>query len=929
LAPLVAAALPALALACHGGFARAACDPSFFCETVYPSGPNPHSLVVGDFNADGILDVAIANAGGSVTVHFGRGSAGHGDGTFAPAVSFPVPGMPFGIAAGDFNGDGILDLVTSNYGSNNVSVLLGQGVPGPADGTFAPAVDYPVGQGPFAVTTGDFNGDGITDLAVTLNPCSSGRIAILLGHSQYGVADGTFGSPTTYAVGCYPAWLQARDVDGDGILDLAAAVFTPGDFVFLKGIGNGTFAPATVNPTLADSYDLRFADFNGDGIEDAAVSGVAGLSILIGRGAGLFAPFQGLSANPLTGLEVGDFDRDGINDIVVVNANASTLQLYRGLSTGGAANGQFALALDRSVGSGPIQIATGDFDSDGRPDLAVANYNGNSLSILLDVGPGHGTPEAAAGWARDGVALSRAPGAQTHPQAAPDGADGAIAVWEDRRTGMSSIYAQRVSAGGAVLWSVNGIPVDPDSNQTTARVAGDGQGGAWIGWVQPSGASTAEVRLRHLNAAGEPEATSHVISAPGFDASDLALRGDGAGGVLVAYAGAGAAASAALYCQHVTAGRLGAPGWPAGGIAVAEWSTDQSTSFTAPDVGPDGTGGAAITWRTRRASSCGAGTCDTFYSGAARLAADGSVLSSDGFRFEEDGAYGASSGAGSRLIAALLPDNEIVVQRIDAAGDLAWTTPLAATTGGDRRIAALAPQSDGGASAVWMDRGSGGWNLFVSRVSADGSLASGWPANGLGVCFAAGDAVDARALASYDQGLTLFWTDHRGGDADLYALELDASGRLQGPPGGSPVCAAAGDETAPVLVAGAAGAAIAVWQDARGDNGDIYAQRITDPSIVNADPAPAHPPGLALRGARPNPARGLVWAAFSLPNGGPASLELFDIAGRRVAARDVGTMGAGSHLASLNPAAPPPSGIYVMRLRTPDRVLSARVVLTR
>ena len=200
-ASLLVTALLGLAAASSSRTAQAACDPQFFCETLYPAGPSSHELVVGDFNADGIADIALANASGSVTVHLGRGQGGIGDGTFAPAVTYAVPGQPFGIAAGDFNADGIVDLATANLQAGTVSILLGQGVPGPADGTFAPPVSYGAGVGAFALTTGDFNHDGATDLAVSINACGSGSVAILLGGSEYGVANGTFGPPTTFPVG--------------------------------------------------------------------------------------------------------------------------------------------------------------------------------------------------------------------------------------------------------------------------------------------------------------------------------------------------------------------------------------------------------------------------------------------------------------------------------------------------------------------------------------------------------------------------------------------------------------------------------------------------------------------------------------------------------------------------------------------------------
>ena len=169
----------------------------------------------------------------------------------------------------------------------------------------------------------------------------------------------------------------------------------------------------------------------------------------------------------------------------------------------------------------------------------------------------------------------------------------------------------------------------------------------------------------------------------------------------------------------------------------------------------------------------------------------------------------------------------------------------------------------------------------------------------------------------------------RYGARDIdYKLDANGVPRAGWPAGGRPVCSAAGDQRAAALVESPPGGAIVIWQDGRSDNGDIYAQRIPDAESVDVDPAPATP-ALALAGAQPNPARGVVWAAFSLEGGQPGSLELFDLAGRRILARDVGGMGAGSHLVRLDPGAPLAPGHYVLRLRTAAAALSRQVVVIR
>ena len=199
------------------------------------TGSDPDSIVAGDFNGDGRLDLAIAN-GESNTVSV---LLGNGDGGFQPQVTYPVGSDPDSIVAGDFNGDGRLDLAVANGGSNNVSVLLGNG-----DGTFQPQVTYTVGDPSTAIVAGDFTGDGRLDLAVA----GSDGVQILLGNG-----DGTFQPQVAYAVGIVPVAMVAGDFSGDGRLDLALAGTDfssvpnspTGEVLVLRGNSEGTFQPAS------------------------------------------------------------------------------------------------------------------------------------------------------------------------------------------------------------------------------------------------------------------------------------------------------------------------------------------------------------------------------------------------------------------------------------------------------------------------------------------------------------------------------------------------------------------------------------------------------------------------------------------------------------------------------------------------------------
>jgi hypothetical protein len=342
-------------------------------QSPVPNGvPGAIDLAAGDFTGDGQLDLAVQN-GYSNTISI---LLGNGDGTFQAAVAYAAGGHPGAIVVGDFNGDGRLDLAVNDHASGRVSVLLGNG-----DGTFQPAVGYPAGPVPEGIVAGDFNGDGHLDLATA--DLGSNTVSILMGNG-----DGTFRPPVEYVTGAAPGPMVAGDFNGDGKLDLA--VIDADGIKLLLGNGDGTFRPAkTVAVGLygIEASGLVAGDFNGDGKLDLAADGSNNdVAILLGHGDGTFQPPVSYSYAPgvgAYGLVAGDFADDGHLDLAVANDGSNTVSILVGNG-----DGSFQPPIEYATGIQPMQIVAGDFSGEGRPDLAVANFVSGSISVFRSNGDG-------------------------------------------------------------------------------------------------------------------------------------------------------------------------------------------------------------------------------------------------------------------------------------------------------------------------------------------------------------------------------------------------------------------------------------------------------------------------------------------------------------------------------------------------------------
>ncbi|WP_263385226.1 beta strand repeat-containing protein [Granulicella arctica] len=354
--------------------------------------------ITGDFNKDGLQDVAVANlVEGTVGILLGNG-----DGTFKPEVSYSAGPEPYQIAVGDFNHDQSVDLVVTNLFANTVSILLGNG-----DGTFAAPVSYATGHEPYSVTVADLNNDGFLDLVVT--NLGDKTVGVLLGNGN-----GTFTTQTTTAVGTNADTTVAADFNGDGNLDLV--VLNGGDNTagLLLGKGDGTFQTEVTYATGNTPFSATVGDFNGDGLPDLAVANLGGnaVSVLLNAGGGTFTPqvtyATGTEPSSVVALSV---DGTGRQSLAVANYTANTVSLLIGNG-----NGTFQSQVAFPSATAPYQLAVADFNGDGKLDLSVTTFGSNTVNIQL------GTQTAIVPL--NGVALTGASGShQVQASYIPGGVD--------------------------------------------------------------------------------------------------------------------------------------------------------------------------------------------------------------------------------------------------------------------------------------------------------------------------------------------------------------------------------------------------------------------------------------------------------------------------------------------------------------------------
>ena len=263
--------------------------------------------------------------------------------SFAAKVDFATGTRPISVAMGDLDGDGKPDLAVADFNSSTVTVFRNTATSGSINfDSFADKVDFTTGANPYSVAIGDLDGDGKPDLAIA--NVSSNTVSVFRNTATSGGIElGSFAAKVDFATGTNPYSVAMGDLDGDGKPDLAVANY-----------GSTTVSVIRNTSTIGSIGLSSFA---------------ANVDFTIG-----YNPFS---------VAIGDLDGDGKPDLAVVNESSNSISVLRNTATSGSIGlGSFAAKVDFTTGTNPRSVAIGDLDGDGKPDLAVGNFNLSTVSVL-------------------------------------------------------------------------------------------------------------------------------------------------------------------------------------------------------------------------------------------------------------------------------------------------------------------------------------------------------------------------------------------------------------------------------------------------------------------------------------------------------------------------------------------------------------------
>ena len=634
-----------------------------------------------------------------------------------------------------------------------------------------------------------------------------------------------------------------------------------------------------------------------------------------------------------------------------------------GLRVTGAPRAQISpkLASDGQGGAFAIWI---DYRGDAQLGLGVEVY----LQHVTAVG------QIAPGWPTDGLLVAGGPGHQNGGVFA-DGVGGVLVLYVDTSVDFSDLYLQRITAAGAVApgWPVSGVPIGVGPGyQFDPVLVGDGAGGAFVSWQD--GIQLDDSRGRYTHVLGDGQlAPGWPVNGRVFEPTapqvgrPLMLAAAGGGFLACWAASEDALATVTVLAQRFTADGIADPHWPAGGVTVCP--RRPFSRFPDSRLVSDGAGGFFVLLSDYRNSTVPFENQDLYLQ---HVLADGQLaagwpvdaLPLATLFFEDETGNLSEDGLGGVYVGwhdsrAGFP--QVFGLHIGADGQRHAGWPVEGLRLSGRNTfqfgVSFVAEPLGGAYLTWTELTALGGRSYVKRVQADGAPALGWPANGVPVASTGGDQDEATLLGAGNVDVIVAWRDSRDNEAssiDIYAQRFGNGGVVA-----AQVSLASAEATSDEVrvrwwVSGETRARVerrepeGEWQlraelEADGQGymnlvdrdvtpGVRYDYRLVLSGGARGGETSINVPlvlSLALEGARPNPAIGAPWLAFTLPDGSDARLALHDVAGRQVASREVGMRGAGRHVVRLADDGVLSPGLYWATLTHGTRTLRTRVAVVK
>lgn len=344
---------------------------SFTTRVDYIAGDGPHDLFLADLNGDGTDDIVTANYySGSVSVLLNDG-----DGGFADKADYSIDADPRSLQLADVGEDasGDIDIITANYQNDTVTILTNNG-----NGVFSKGTNYIVGKGPFAIFLADIGEDSDNDLDIITANADENKISILQNNG-----DGTFNAGKRYRTGNEPKGIFLADLNGDGYRDIVTNNWADYTVSVLINYGNATFKKNVTYPVGRGPRAIFITDLDGDTDEDIITANQFdnNVTVLLNRGNGTYAAGVNYAVgyDPLS-VYAADIDKDDDIDIVTTNLHEDTVSIL--INNG---DGTFSPQLERNVGDGPYSVFLADVDKDPDNDMNIitANNNADSVTILI------------------------------------------------------------------------------------------------------------------------------------------------------------------------------------------------------------------------------------------------------------------------------------------------------------------------------------------------------------------------------------------------------------------------------------------------------------------------------------------------------------------------------------------------------------------